>query len=328
MILVKNSGSNGLDISGKTILDYTACNDKSNLSLKIPSEWLKTASNLSEAFSYMNKFAGEAFIIKCGRSVMSNPTLARQFAEDVVMLKKAGILPIIVSDGSVQIEKTLKRLKIKESFVDGIRIIDSETMEIVEMVYGSTNNQIVTKIISAGGMAINISGKDGGLIEALKLPRSTQMIDSNIEKITDFGFVGELVRINPVILQEFAASNMIPVISPIGLGINDETLSIDANAVAGAIASTLAAKKLILINDCSHAINQNIEEIRELSFSEACRIIKQKSISDGMIAKLKICLHAIENDCETAHILDGSLPHALLMATFTKLGASTMLYKD
>jgi acetylglutamate kinase len=294
-----------------------------------PSELLKTVSTLSEALPYMREFAGETFVIKYGGHVMGDHVLAKQFAEDIVLLKQVGINPIVVHGGGPQIGKMLERLKIHSEFVDGLRVTDSATVEIVEMVLsGSINKQIVAEINAAGGMAVGLSGKDGGLIEARKLRRSVRDPDSNIEKILDLGFVGEPMRINPILLQEFAESHIIPVIAPIGLGENGETFNINADTAAGAIAAALAAAKLMILTDISGVLNQHKELISELSFSEARKLIKQKVISGGMIPKVETCLHALENDCEAAHILDGRLPHVLLLETFTKYGAGTMIYND
>ncbi len=294
-----------------------------------PSKWVKTVTTLSEALPYMREFAGETFVIKYGGHVMGDPTLARQFAEDIVLLKQVGINPIVVHGGGPQIGKMLERLKIQSSFVDGLRVTDAATVEIVEMVLsGSINKQIVAEINAAGGMAIGISGKDGGLIEARKLRRTTRDPDSNIEKILDLGFVGEPTRINPTLLQEFSESNIIPVIAPIGLGANGETFNINADTAAGAVAAAIGAAKLMILTDVSGVLNKDKELISELSFSEVRKLIKEGVITGGMIPKVETCLHALENDCEAAHILDGRLPHVLLLETFTKYGAGTMIFHD
>lgn len=294
-----------------------------------PSEWVKTVTTLSEALPYMREFADETFVIKYGGHVMGDPTLARQFAEDIVLLKQVGINPIVVHGGGPQIGRMLERLKIQSSFIDGLRVTDAATVEIVEMVLsGSINKQIVAEINAAGGMAVGISGKDGGLIEARKLRRTVRDPDSNIEKILDLGFVGEPTRINPTLLQEFSESNIIPVIAPIGLGANGETFNINADTAAGAIAAAIGAAKLMILTDVSGVLNKNKELISELSFSEVRKLIKEQVITGGMIPKVETCLHALENDCEAAHILDGRLPHVLLLETFTKYGAGTMIFHD
>jgi acetylglutamate kinase len=297
--------------------------------IKTPESWLRTAATLSEALPYMRQFAGETFVIKYGGHAMGDAALARKFAEDIVLLKQVGINPIVVHGGGPQIGKMLERLKIETSFVDGLRVTDSITVEIVEMVLsGSINKQIASEINAAGGMAVGISGKDGHLIEARKLRRSVRDPDSNIEKILDLGFVGEPIRINPTLLQEFAESNIIPVIAPIGLGEKGETYNINADTVAGAIAAAIAASKLIILTDVAGVLDKNKELVSELTLREAKKLMKDGTISGGMIPKIETCIHAIENDVEAAHIVDGRLPHVLLLETFTKYGAGTMIKRE
>lgn len=297
--------------------------------LKTPDEWIKTVTTLSEALPYMRQFSGETFVVKYGGAAMGDSKLAKQFASDIVLLKQVGINPIVVHGGGPQIGKMLERLKIQSSFIDGLRVTDAAAVEIVEMVLsGSINKQIVSEINNAGGMAVGISGKDGHLIEARKLRRSVRDPDSNIEKILDLGFVGEPVRINPTIIQEFVDSNIIPVIAPIGVGPNGETFNINADTAAGAIAAAMAAAKLMFLTDVQGIINKDGELISELSMNEARKLIKDNTVSGGMIPKIETCIHALENDAEAVHILDGRLPHVLLLEIFTKYGAGTMMYRD
>ena len=297
--------------------------------LATPETWMSTVSTLSEALPYMREFADETFVIKYGGSAMDNGELSRQFAEDIVLLKQVGINPIVVHGGGPQIGKMLERLKIHSEFIDGLRVTDAATVEIVEMVLaGSINKQIVSQINAAGGVAIGICGKDGNLIEARKARRTKKDPDSNIEKILDLGFVGEPVAINPTIIQEFAESNIIPVIAPIGFGANGETFNINADTAAGAIAASLAAAKLIILTDVAGVLNADKQLISELTYDDAYQLIKDRTATGGMIPKLETCLHALDNDVEAAHILDGRLPHVLLLETFTKYGAGTMIYKD
>lgn len=297
--------------------------------VKTPDSWLKTAATLSEALPYMRQFSGETFVVKYGGHAMGDATLARKFAEDIVLLKQVGIHPIVVHGGGPQIGKMLERLKIQSSFIDGLRVTDSATVEIVEMVLsGSINKQIVSEINAAGGTAIGISGKDGQLIEARKMRRSARDPDSNIEKILDLGFVGEPVRINPTILQEFSESNIIPVIAPIGIGEKGETYNINADTVAGAMAAALAAAKLIILTDVAGVLDKGGQLISEMSLFEAKKLARDNVISGGMIPKIETCIHALENDTEAAHIVDGRLAHVLLLETFTKYGAGTMIHRD
>jgi acetylglutamate kinase len=297
--------------------------------LKTRDAWLRTVSTLSEALPYMRQFANETFVIKYGGNAMGDGATSRQFAEDIVLLKQVGIHPIVVHGGGPQIGKMLERLKIQSSFIDGLRVTDAAAVEVVEMVLsGSINKQIVSEINAAGGMAVGISGKDGQLIEARKLRRHTKDPDSNIEKILDLGFVGEPVRINPALLQSFAESDIIPVIAPIGLGAGGETFNINADTAAGALAASLAAAKLMILTDVAGVLNKDGDLISEMTIREARKLEKDGVISGGMIPKIETCIHALENDVEAAHILDGRLPHVLLLEVFTKYGAGTMVYRD
>jgi acetylglutamate kinase len=297
--------------------------------LTSPDALLKTISTLSEALPYMREFADETFVIKYGGHAMDNGPLAKQFAADIVLLKQVGINPIVVHGGGPQIGRMLDRLKIQSDFVDGLRVTDAATVEIVEMVLaGSINKQIVSEINAAGGTAIGICGKDGNLIEARKVRRTVKDPDSNIERILDLGFVGEPVSINPTILQEFAESNIIPVIAPIGYGANGETFNINADTAAGAIAAAIAAAKLMILTDVAGILTPDKKLISELTMKEAEGLIRDGIATGGMIPKIETCLHALENDVESAHILDGRLPHVLLLETFTKYGAGTMIFRD
>lgn len=293
---------------------------------KATKEQLQKAKILSEALPYMRQFAGETFVIKYGGSAMGDPELAKTFARDVVMLKQVGINPIVVHGGGPQISAMLEKLKIKSSFIDGLRVTDQASVEIVEMVLcGSINKQIVSEINQAGGMAIGISGKDGGLISARKLRRTKSDPDSNIEQILDLGFVGEPTDVNPEALVMFEESNIIPVIAPIGKGPNGETFNINADSAAGAIASAIAATKLLMLTDVPGILDKEGELISEITISQIHKLIKNKTISGGMIPKVETCINALNNHTEAAHILDGRLPHVLLLEVFTEYGTGTMI---
>ena len=294
--------------------------------MKIDEKLLLKIGTLSEALPYMREFAGDTFVIKYGGSAMGNEQLAQDFAEDIVLLKQVGINPIVVHGGGPQIGKMLEKLKIHSEFIDGLRVTDKATVEIVEMVLcGSINKQIVTEINMAGGLAVGLSGKDGGLIKAKKLQKTHRKTDSNIEKILDLGFVGEPVHINPDILTVFEESHVIPVIAPIGVSDRGETYNINADSVAGAIAGALAARKLIMLTDVPGVLNKKGDLIGKLSVSEAKRLIKSGVIKGGMIPKVETCLSALDKNVEAAHILDGRIPHVLLLEIFTEGGAGTML---
>lgn len=289
-------------------------------------ENLRKAQVLAEALPYMKRFAGETFVIKYGGSAMGDPELAKDFARNVVLLKQVGVNPVIVHGGGPQISRMLEKLKIKSSFIDGLRVTDQETVEIVEMVLsGSINKQIVSEINAAGGLAVGLSGKDGNLIKARKLRRTHSDPDSNIEKILDLGFVGEPEDINPEILVNLDESEIIPVIAPIGVGKNGETYNINADSAAGAIASALAASKLIMLTDVAGVLDENKELISSLTLLEAQRLIKKKTINGGMIPKVETCMRAVQNHTEAAHIVDGRVSHALLLEVFTEKGTGTMV---
>ena len=289
-------------------------------------EQLHTVRTLAEALPYMRRFTGQTFVIKYGGHAMGDAQLAEKFARDVVLMKQVGIHPVVVHGGGPQIGAMLDRLKIKSSFIDGLRVTDSETVDIVEMVLsGSINKAVVTAINSAGGTAVGISGKDGRLIEAAKLQRTTRDPDSNIEKVLDLGFVGEPVNINPKLLETFARSDLIPVIAPIGVGDGGETYNINADTAAGKIAATLQAAKLVMLTDIAGVLDGNGELISRMTPERAEELRRDGIIKGGMIPKLETCLHAVANGVGAAHILDGRLPHVLLLEAFTAAGVGTMI---
>ncbi len=287
---------------------------------------LHTARTLVEALPYMRRFTGQTFVIKYGGHAMGNAERADDFARDVVLMKQVGINPVVVHGGGPQIGAMLDRLKIQSSFIDGLRVTDAATVEIVEMVLsGSINKAVVTAINGAGGVAVGLSGKDGRLIEARKLQRTTRESDSNIEKVLDLGFVGEPERINPKLLVTFAQSDLIPVIAPIGVGANGETYNINADTVAGEIAATLQAAKLMMLTDVAGVLDGKGELISKMTPDQANSLRRDGVIKGGMIPKLETCLHAVQHGVGAAHILDGRLPHVLLLEAFTAAGVGTMI---
>ena len=289
---------------------------------------LRTAETLSEAVPYIRDFAGSSFVIKYGGHAMGDEELGRKFARDVVLLKQVGINPVVVHGGGPQIGAMLERLKIESSFVDGLRVTDKATVDIVEMVLaGSINKQVVSAINDAGGLAVGLSGKDGRLIEARKHQgaREDGATDSNIEKVLDLGFVGEPSAINPAVLDVFGSSRIIPVIAPIGIGADGETYNINADTAAGAIATGIGARKLIMLTDVAGVLDENGELISEMSAPEAEAILADGTITGGMIPKLSTCLEVLGGATEAAHILDGRIPHVLLLEVFTVHGAGTKI---
>ena len=291
-------------------------------------EHLATARTLSEALPYMREFSGATFVIKYGGHAMGNADLAARFARDVVLIKQVGINPVVVHGGGPQIGDMLERLAIKSEFVDGLRVTDKATVEIVEMVLsGSINKQVVTEINRAGGTAIGLSGKDGRLIEARRLRRSKRDPDSNIERVLDLGFVGEPERVNPKLLRMLAESQVIPVIAPIGVGGDGETYNINADTAAGAVAATLDAAKLIMLTDVAGVLDGDGALISQMTPEQAAARMTDGTITGGMIPKLETCLQAVDQGVEAAHILDGRVPHVLLLEIFTEAGAGTKIYR-
>jgi acetylglutamate kinase len=297
--------------------------------LATPEAMLKTASTLSEALPYMRKFAGETFVVKYGGHAMGDETLAEKFARDIVLLKQVGINPVVVHGGGPQIGQMLERLKIQSEFVDGLRVTDKATVEVVEMVLaGSINKQIVAQINAVGGKGIGISGKDGNLLTAEKLKRNPTKTDSFIEKALDLGFVGEPKEVNPHIIEQLVASDYIPVIAPVGFGKDGQTYNINADTAAGAIAGALGASKLLMLTDVAGVLNKKGELISELTVEEARDLIADKVITGGMIPKIETCIEALERSTGSAHILNGKIPHVLLVEIFTDYGAGTMVVED
>jgi acetylglutamate kinase len=295
-------------------------------SLKTKELLLRTAKTVSEALPYIQRFAGKTFVIKYGGHAMGDARTAETFARDIVMLKTIGINPVVVHGGGPQIGAMLERLKIQSSFVDGLRVTDAATVEIVEMVLsGAINKQIVTAINQAGGTAIGISGKDGGLIAARRLTRTKKDPDSNIEKVLDLGFVGEPTQINAQVIQNITASGMIPVIAPIGMGPNGETYNINADTAAGAIASAIKADKLMMLTDVAGILTKDKQLISEINAREIDALLADGTITGGMIPKVETCVSALNAGVSAAHILDGRIPHVLLIEVFTAGGASTMI---
>ena len=289
-------------------------------------EWLEKAGILADALPYMREFAGETVVIKYGGHAMGDDSLAADFAKDIVLLKQVGLNPVVVHGGGPQIGEMLERLKIQSSFIDGLRVTDAETVDIVEMVLcGSINKQIVTAINGAGGFAVGLSGKDGNLIKARKLRRSKKDPESNIEKILDLGFVGEPEEINPHILGTFEDSDTIPVIAPIGVGKGGETYNINADTSAGAIAAAVGAARLLMLTDVEGVLSDTGALITEMTTERSRTLIQAGTITGGMIPKVETCVQAVENGVEAAVILDGRVPHAVLLELFTPHGAGTLI---
>lgn len=292
-------------------------------------QWLAQARTLSEALPYMRRHAGSTFVIKYGGHAMGDPKLAALFARDVVLLRQVGINPVVVHGGGPQIGKMLDRLKIKSEFLDGHRVTDKDTVDVVEMVLaGSINKQIVAEINAAGGFAVGLSGKDGNLIRAQRLRRTKRDPGSNIERILDLGLVGEPKEINPHVLEFYERSDITPVIAPIGVGPNNETLNINADTAAGAIAASIGARRLLLLTDVEGVLDKHGALIAQMTASEAREYIADGTIQGGMIPKVETCLEAVGKGVDGAVIIDGRVPHALLLELFTEHGAGTLVVSD
>jgi len=292
----------------------------------LPRNWHEAAKTLSEALPYILRYAGKTVLIKYGGHAMGEDDLAKTFARDIVLIKQVGMKPIVVHGGGPQIAQMLDRLGIKSSFVDGLRVTDAKTVEVVEMVLaGSINKQIVSAINNAGGKAIGLSGKDANLIEARKLQRTTRDPESNIEKVLDLGFVGEPSAVNPDVLHTISASDLIPVVAPIGIGPKGETYNINADTAAGAIAGAVNAMRLLMLTDVAGVLDENGEVIAHLSKQQARAMIKSGAISGGMIPKVETCLDALDAGVGGVVILDGRVEHAVLLELFTEHGAGTLI---
>jgi acetylglutamate kinase len=281
------------------------------------------AAVLAEALPYMRRYAGHTVVVKYGGHAMGEG--GDSFARDVVLLKQVGINPIVVHGGGPQIGHMLDRLGIESHFVDGLRVTDRETMEVVEMVLaGTINKQLVAAINAEGGCAIGLTGKDGGLIAAKKAMRSRVEQGTRIE--IDLGFVGEPQHVAAGVLDTFRQSDIIPVIAPIGVGVAGETYNINADTVAGAVAAAVKATRLLLLTDVTGVLDADKRLVSEITAGSARRMIADGVISGGMIPKVETCLDAVDGGVEAAVILDGRVPHAILLELFTDTsGAGTLI---
>ncbi|MBO9602105.1 MAG: acetylglutamate kinase [Novosphingobium sp.] len=287
---------------------------------------LAKAETLIEALPYFQRYAGRSFVVKYGGHAMGDPEAARDFAEDIVLLKAVGINPVVVHGGGPQIGAMLKKLGVESRFVDGLRVTDKATAEVAEMVLsGAINKELVGWIAQAGGKAIGISGKDGGLVTATKVTRTAKDPESNIEQAVDLGFVGEPSKVDTALLETVSGAGMIPVIAPIGAGEDGHTYNINADTMAGAIAAALGAARLFLLTDVPGVLDKDKNLLTDLTPADIERLQQDGTISGGMIPKLETCIHAVEAGCEAAVVLDGRVPHAMLLEFFTSRGAGTLI---
>jgi acetylglutamate kinase len=288
---------------------------------------LAKAETLTEALPYLQRYAGKTFVVKYGGHAMGDPELARDFAEDVVLLKAVGINPIVVHGGGPQIGAMLKRLGVESQFVGGLRVTDAETAKIAEMILaGSINKEIVGWIAQAGGKAVGISGKDAALITAEKVRRTEPDPNSGIERHVDLGFVGEPVRVDPSILWTLSQQGFIPVVAPVALGADGHTYNINADTMAGAIASACQASRFFLLTDVPGVLDKSGDLLTDLDPAGVAALKADGTISGGMIPKVETCVHAVESGVDAAVILDGRVPHAMLLEIFTRRGAGTLVH--
>jgi acetylglutamate kinase len=294
---------------------------------KMP-DLLAKAETLVEALPYLQRYAGETFVIKYGGHAMGDPEAQRDFAEDVVLLKAVGINPVVVHGGGPQIGRMLKQLGIESTFVGGLRVTDAATAEIAEMVLaGKINKEIVSWIAGLGGRAVGISGKDANLVTAQKVQRTEADPNSGIERHVDLGFVGEPVAVDATILRNLASDNFIPIVAPVALGADGATYNINADTMAGAIAGALGAKRFFLLTDVPGVLDKDRNLLTDLDQVSIAALKADETITGGMIPKVDTCVDAVNSGVEAAVILDGRIPHAMLLEIFTARGAGTLIHR-
>jgi acetylglutamate kinase len=282
---------------------------------------------VAKALPYLRRYAGATIVVKYGGHAMEG-ALANEFGRDIALLKQVGINPVIVHGGGPQINAMLKRLDIQSNFINGLRVTDEAMVEVVEMVLaGTVNKQVASLINQAGALAVGISGKDGGLIRARKIRRTYKDPDSDIEQALDLGFVGEPAFIDTRVIHALTGAGLIPVIAPVGTGDDGETYNINADTAAGAIAGALNAQRLLMLTDVPGVLNKDKELLTDLSMARVHELIADGTISGGMIPKVETCMEAVTLGVKGATILDGRVPHALLLELFTEGGIGTMIHK-
>jgi acetylglutamate kinase len=280
---------------------------------------------LAEALPHLIRYDAQTVVIKFGGHAMGDAALADAFAQDVVYLKQSGVNPIVVHGGGPQIAAMLKKLQISSDFVNGLRVTDKPTVEVVEMVLsGLINKDIVSAINRQGGKAVGISGKDANLMIAKKI---TEMADpeSNLMQAVDIGYVGDPIEVNPHIVDVISSSDIIPVIAPVGISRDGETLNINADTFASALAARMKAKRLLLLTDVEGVLDKNKNLLTQLTIEEARQLIKDGVISGGMIPKIEGCIEVVEAGVEAVVIIDGRVPHCVLLELFTAHGVGTLV---
>ncbi|ADZ72058.1 acetylglutamate kinase [Polymorphum gilvum] len=281
---------------------------------------------IAQALPYMQRYDKRRVVVKYGGHAMGDPELGKAFARDITLLRQSGVHPVVVHGGGPQIGSMLKRLGIVSEFRGGLRVTDKATVEIVEMVLaGSINKEIVQSINAEGGRAVGLCGKDGNLVTATKLQRTMIDPDSNIEKLIDLGFVGEPAEVNPTMLELVLKEDLIPVLAPVAPGADGETYNINADTFAGAIAGALNAKRLLFLTDVPGVLDKDGTLIKQLTVAKARALIADGTISGGMIPKVETCIEALDRGVEGVVILDGKVPHAVLLELYTDHGVGTLI---
>ncbi len=288
---------------------------------------IEKAEVLLEALPYIRRFSGKTLVIKYGGHAMEEGELKESFAQDVVLLKFVGMKPVVVHGGGPQIGEMLERLGLPSRFVRGMRVTDAATMEVVEMVLNKINQEIVALINRHGGRAVGLSGKDGELVLARKIRMAVAEEGRPPEEV-DLGMVGDIIRVNPHVVEALGASSFIPVIAPVGAGEGGETYNINADLVAGRLAAALRAEKLILLTDVEGICDQSGRLLSTLSSKEAHALIQEGTIRGGMIPKVQCCLEALEGGVQKVHVINGRVRHAVLLEIFTKEGVGTQVIRE
>lgn len=284
---------------------------------------IEKASNLMEALPYIRRFAGKTFVIKYGGHAMSDERLKESFALDVIMLKSLGINAVIVHGGGPQINETLKRYGIVSEFVRGMRVTDSETMSVVEMVLvGQVNKEVVGYLNQHGGKAVGLCGKDGNLLLSKKLLQEVTSENGTVEQV-DIGYVGDVVKVNTDLIKTLEQGGYLPVIAPVGVGLEGESYNINADVVAGRVAAALNAEKLILLTDTPGVLDKDKKLIQKIKVAQIHGLIEDESITGGMIPKVVCCAEALRDGVRKSHIIDGRMEHSVLLEIFTDVGIGT-----
>ena len=295
----------------------------------LQSSLLEKTGMLVEALPFMRRYSGQTIVVKFGGHAMGEADYVSAFAADIALLDQVGARPVVVHGGGPQIGEMLKKLQIESNFIDGLRVTDEATISVVEMVLaGGINKALVAAIAKAGGRAVGISGKDGGLITARKLMATAKTEGSAIEEAIDLGFVGEPAHVDTSVLEALNAADLIPVVAPVGSDADGETYNINADTAAGAVAAALGATRMLMLTDVAGVLDRDGTLITEMTVSQAEALIRDGTVSGGMIPKVETCINAVLGGAEAAVIMDGRAPHALLVELFTEHGMGTFIKSD